>query len=119
MLRCCALLLALAAPLGAEEALPTQLPRALSGDTVLVDGKMIRLEGRHCPTIRSEEGLEAKRLVTAMLTARYVECLYRQEPDGSHVGDCRVAGSPLSLVPGRSVAEALADRHLCDRYGRS
>ncbi|WP_238364427.1 hypothetical protein [Mesobacterium pallidum] len=113
------MIFALTAPLGAQEPLPTPLPRALSGDTVLVDGKVIRLEGRHCPNIRSEEGLEAKRLVTAMLTARHVECFYRQEPDGSYVGDCRVSGSPLSLVRGNSVAQALAKRHLCDRYGRS
>ncbi|MBY6157389.1 hypothetical protein [Pseudooceanicola nitratireducens] len=91
---------------------------AMSGDTIMLDGKIIKLKGLECPPMDTEEGKEAQRLVQIMLHARILNCAWDTLPDGTREGDCiyRAANwSPKS----RSMVVELESRNLCRKYGRT
>lgn len=91
--------------------------RVLSGDRIVVKGVTIRLMDTECPAPGTEEAQEAKRIVRIMLFARKLQCTYDAGPDGN-VGDCIYGPSASSRV-GRSMAEELKRRNLCQPFGRT
>jgi len=95
---------------------PKPLPRAISGDMLEIDGRVMRLRGLDCPPFAVPEGEAAKRFLTMMLRAPVVSCRMSAEREG-WVGDCLFAASPL--VKPRSMRAEMAARNLCQQFGRA
>lgn len=113
-----AALLSLAGTVWAEPvATPKGPTKALRGDLIIVQGQRIHLAGLECPPFSTEEGREAKMLVTTMLRAPLVECVTREMVTGATEGDCFFRRN--KLVRARSMVSELKSRNLCLRYGRA
>ena len=56
--------------------------RALTGDTMELDGRVIRLAGVTCPGIDTEEGRKAKALLNTFLRAGRISCQVSQSANG-------------------------------------
>lgn len=91
--------------------------RVIAGDLIVVKGVTMHLVDTDCPPEDTEEAQEAKRIMRIMLFARKLECTYETGPDGN-VGDCIYGPSATSRV-GRSMAEELKRRNLCQPFGRT
>ncbi|WP_136635744.1 hypothetical protein [Pseudooceanicola onchidii] len=91
--------------------------RVISGDRIVVQGVEIQLRDTECPAETTAEGREAKRIMNIMLFARKLECSYDKKPDGN-VGDC-IYGPSAGARVGRSMADELKRRNLCQPYGRT
>ncbi|WP_375172801.1 hypothetical protein [Pseudooceanicola sp.] len=91
--------------------------RVIQGDRIVVKGVEIQLRDTYCPPLSTEEGREAKRIMGIMLFARKLECTYQEEPEG-FVGDC-IYGPRAGSRLGRSMAEELKRRNLCQKFGRT
>ena len=84
---------------------------AMSGDTIMLDGKIIKLKGLECPPMDTEEGKEAQRLVPIMLHARILHCAWDTLPDGTRRAfDTEVYTEPEIQRVAR-VAFELAQKH--------
>lgn len=91
--------------------------RVIAGDRIVVKGITMQLVDTECPPPSTAEAQEAKRIMRIMLFARKLECTYDTGPEG-FVGDCIYGPSATSRV-GRSMAEELKRRNLCQPFGRT
>jgi hypothetical protein len=91
--------------------------RVIAGDRIIMKGVEIQLRDTECPPETTKEGREAKRIMRIMLFARKLECSYTKGPKGN-IGDC-IYGPTASAKRGRSMAEELKRRNLCQPFGRT
>lgn len=91
---------------------------AMTGDTIMLDGKIMKLKGIDCPPLDTPEGREAQRIVQIMIHARVLNCAWETLPDGTREGDCIYRASTHSPVS-RSMVVELQARDLCRKYGRT
>ena len=85
--------------------------RALSGDTMIFRGHVVRLEGVKCPPADTGDGLRAKALANTFLRNPYVECNVWSRDGENWRGDCAVNG--FRKAGGRDMARGLIDSGLC------
>lgn len=90
----------------------------MSGDTIMLDGRIIKLKGLDCPSMDTPEGREAQRIVQIMVHARILNCAWEELADGTFEGDCIYRPSMSSPVS-RSMVVELEKRDLCRRFGRT
>ncbi|WP_163849662.1 hypothetical protein [Pseudooceanicola aestuarii] len=100
-----------------QNGLPKGQTKALRGNLVLFQGQPIHLAGMDCPDFSTEEGREAKFVITTMLRAPLVECISRELPGGGFEGDCFVRRN--ALVRARSMINELKARNLCLPFCRT
>jgi hypothetical protein len=79
--------------------------RALSGDTMELDGQVVRLRGVSCPDPETADGRAAKALLNTFLRGGYIECALRSV-DGETLGDC--------AKEGRDIATGMRDSGYCE-----
>lgn len=85
--------------------------RALSGDTVIFRGHVVRLEGLKCPAANTEKGIDAKALANTFLRNPYVECDVWSRDNENWQGRCAVNG--FRVAGGRDMAQGMIASGLC------
>ena len=69
--------------------------RALSGDMMELDGRVVRLRGVTCPDAATADGRAAKALLNTFLRGGYIECALREDAHGL-LGDCTKDGRDIA-----------------------
>ena len=81
---------------------------AISGDTFFASERAVQVFGVQCPTTKTEEGLQAKRIANTYLSGSRVKCAIKRSKTGQLVGDCK-----LRANNGRALSEVLLATGLC------
>lgn len=86
-----------AAEATAGRALAGPVERVIDGDTIVVEGRVLRLFGLHAPERRQRGGLDARAAMIEMTHGRIVACrLTGQRSHGRHVAVCRTGDGDLA-----------------------
>lgn len=98
-MRAFALLVLLSASALAETILTGSVSHVRDGDTIVVDGTPIRLNGLHAPEMRDPGGPEARDFMVRLAAGRMVTCaLTGARTYDRHVGTCFLDGQDIAAT---------------------